>query len=524
MNPWDRDFGSVRPTGTQLDNHCTSGVIAPFTQCTGGDVVKPIHGDNISPWVKVAFGKQSGGTLNALITVGNKSAPGMPVKHRAAIKSFEYGFTDGHKGKVEIIDEEGGAFTQFADKLIKCMENVSKEYVMQCQWGWVVTNCNGSWNVESSPIVTFAIGNMEVSFNQGVIKYNITALDLGQVSFVGREDKAYGAENHKLELKQAMKKMMKDNEPKMNIIYKRKENGQTNGEWKWKSPEPKHAWTTDNQNKLGSMTRWVQPFRTDKDKGLVLTWDNTATDPTCIMWEHVGIDCHGTPSCGKASVIGTFVVNGGKCSNVISFSPNINWFTAFASLGTGGNAGGAANAGGVKAKNVRPNGCKFQTQNTGVMRSVEHTRQSLEIHGPKKTSKESEKSEMSHREANNQREGIQPIEAELRIQGNPNVEYVDVTKIFGTYATVVVINPFSLGGSDENNIERCDDWKVLADTKYNKVLSNRFWQIMGVNHQIKEGSYITTLKLKLAVPGLDLAPGRPLGADDLAWNPPNATC
>ena len=45
------------------------------------------------------------------------------------------------------------------------------------------------------------------------------------------------------------------------------------------------------------------------------------------------------------------------------------------------------------------------------------------------------------------------------------------------------------------------------------ILSNKNWMIMGVNHQIKEGSYTTTLKLFLAVPGQQDEPGTTLGGN-----------
>ena len=154
------------------------------------------------------------------------------------------------------------------------------------------------------------------------------------------------------------------------------------------------------------------------------------------------------------------------------------------------------------------------------MRSIEHNRQSRDIHGVKRSTPETEKSEMLHRKANITRESISAIDAELRVQGNPDRKYVLAPELIGCHISIVVINPFSLYGSNDNNTNSCGDWVVLAKTSYNNVLSNRFWMIMGVNHQIKEGSYTTTFKVRLKIPGIDEVSGKPIGGDDLAWKPP----
>jgi hypothetical protein len=216
--------------------------------------------------------------------------------------------------------------------------------------------------------------------------------------------------------------------------------------------------------------------------------------------------------------LGAFIVNGGKCSNVISFTPNINWPAAFATLARGGNAGGADNAHGVKKDNTRA-GCKYQTENTGIKQNVEATRWAKDIYGPERSTEETEKSQMAHNKANNVREGIMPIEAELRIQGNPHPNFVDSRFIQGSWASIVVVNPFTIDG---NWYGGCGDWMILADSVCNNILSNKHWRVTGVNHQIKEGSYVTTLKAKLDAPGIDIQSGESLGTDPDAYVPDNA--
>ncbi|MGL1636394.1 hypothetical protein ACSTJT_23245, partial [Vibrio parahaemolyticus] len=74
--------------------------------------------------------------------------------------------------------------------------------------------------------------------------------------------------------------------------------------------------------------------------------------------------------------------------------------------------------------------------------------------------------------------------------------------------SIVVINPFHIqdvGGED------CGEW-LQAET-CNAVLSNRQWLVLGTSHEIKEGSYTTTIKVRLDAPGTDISIGEPLGGD-----------
>ena len=40
---------------------------------------------------------------------------------------------------------------------------------------------------------------------------------------------------------------------------------------------------------------------------------------------------------------------------------------------------------------------------------------------------------------------------------------------------------------------------------------------MGVNHAVQEGSFVTILKVTLAVPGIEINPGQTLGANDSGY-------
>lgn len=514
-----------RPTRTKGGN-CLVGCIPKFT-CP--PIELPIQGESIAPWVKCKFGKQEDGDLVPLITVGNKSAPGLVgddglTRHHAAIKSMEYGTMGGHKMQLEIIDEEGGAFHEFGERLLKCIDRVSKEYYFQVQWGWIVRHCDDSLGYERSPIITFHPTNLEVSFSDGVIKYNITGTDSFQITFVAREDEAYGTEQNPLALKAAIREMMQNNEPIVTPLFKRREADGTIVDWCYDKTVsdcegPRSAWTSDNQNKMATAKRWHNPFRTNDDKGCAWTWDNMATNPQAILWEDTSLDCE-RPQCNPSIFIGTFIVNGGKCSNVISFNPNINWPAAFANLVVGGEHGASWNAHGHRFDNQRPTGCKVQNEHAGLGSNTTNSRGAYSNLPPEQLQEYTGKSQQANDKANAALEATAPIEAELTIQGNPLPKFCDVKKIQSQYASVVVINPFHLTGPNDLS---CGDWKTLTKSMCNDMLSNRFWHCKGVSHQIKEGSYVTKLKLYLSVPGIELPSGEPLGGDPHAWTPPN-TC
>jgi len=65
---------------------------------------------------------------------------------------------------------------------------------------------------------------------------------------------------------------------------------------------------------------------------------------------------------------------------------------------------------------------------------------------------------------------------------------------------IVVLNPAVIRGC-----------KWLAEQPINEILSNRAWQIMGVDHQITDGKYVTTFKVMLPSPNADLNYQTPLG-------------
>jgi len=482
------------------------------------------NSNTLSPMVKVEFIDLTSGSS---ITVGNKSFPSR--SNNAVIKSFEYGSSDGNQCKIEILDQEGGAFSKFFKDIIKCIDATSESNIMRVQFGWIGANCN---NRPIEPFLSrpmqFTLYQMETNFSGGAIKFTAIGNDSMQMIFTARETEAKGGDKvQKMPLKQAIRKLFSDSEPKIkNVRFLKKQfkgnSGESNcsgGEWEFNKggcEGPRESWRSNNQNKLATVMEWLEPFRTKDDKGVTPTWDSEKGE--LIFWEDFTPTCNEDLNCRERS-LGTYIVNGGKCSTVLSFSPKINWTIAIANkMAVGGQTSSDTHRPVVKENKI-PGGedCNVQNDKAGLMQSVPTSAQSKSVYGTEKAAAETSKSQQAHAKAASLSENIFAIEAELRIIGNPSQEFIS-TNYAGRTCSIVVINPFHIfddGGS-------CGEW--LARPGCNDRLSNKAWFVTGVNHHISDGSYTTTLKVSLMAPGIDLAKDRPLGGTNDGSRDIGVTC
>ncbi|RDJ35652.1 MAG: hypothetical protein DWQ19_12605 [Crenarchaeota archaeon] len=483
----------------------------PQFQC--GTIKRAIEGDNIAPYAKIFFGEDPN---NPDITVGNNSAP--QWSNTAVIKSLQVGGSDGVGVRVEILDERGGSFHLFAEKIAKCMEKTQEEAKMGIEWGWVVSYCDGTYFVNKSPIMYFLPTHLEVNFAEGKVKFIINGTDLMQAVFAARHDEIEGNDDLKMPLKQAIRELANKNHPKFDVEFLRKENDGTFSEFGFKADQggfngPKAVWTCDGQNKLATIRKWLEPFRTDRDKGIIAVWDaSESRRPTLVLMEDP------QPACGESlsicsSSVGTYLVNAGSCSPVISFTPTINFVKSWANLTTGGNAGGAGSGEAVKKEKI----CSGQTEETGILQNISINGPAWDVFGPKRATEETQKGQEAHTRANLVVKDA--IRAELRVQGDPSPEFVHPKLMLDKFVSLVVINPFHIFGSGETG---CGDW--LAQPGCNEVLSNRNWKITGADHMIKEGSYITTLQLTLISPGTASPGGIPFGGPNSGGYVPENSC
>jgi hypothetical protein len=90
-----------------------------------------------------------------------------------------------------------------------------------------------------------------------------------------------------------------------------------------------------------------------------------------------------------------------------------------------------------------------------------------------------------------------PIKAELVVQGDPLFD--TPATIYGKRVHIIVINPFRIENSGGGGSK---DW-VIRPQACNEVLSNNNWLAEGVHHSMKDGQFITTLRVFLSAPGVN---------------------
>jgi hypothetical protein len=471
---------------------CSAGCIADFL-CDGGPSL-PVDATTLAPYVRLTID----GAVN--ITVGNESDP--ENQNTAVIKSFQFGTSNGAGTSIEIFDEQGGDFERCMDKLNKCITSTNRDYRMHVDFGWINGECDGSGGFKkiTTDKFYFIPLSIEANYTEGKIKFIITGSSLLEPVFESRANKTYP----KMSLKAAIKELMQECYPKISSVkYKRVGSDK---EWDFKDfPDgPERPWQSENQNKLATAMDWIKPYRTDADKGIRATWNEKVAGGEVIFWE----DPEENPnesSIGCLHSLGSYIVNGGACSPVISFTPQAKWVYGALHANSGG-VGGAVTS--KTTPNTPKPGMEKATDACSGIQNTNTTdngnRDTLGARAPE----EMNKSAVAHDKANKR---LYPMEAELRIQGDPNLAGIE--KTFGTTVSIIVINPFHLSG------DGCGDW--LAQPGCNPVYSNKAWWIKGIDHSIKEGSYVTTLKLVLAAPGSDIGPDEVFGGQGSGgWQPP----
>lgn len=492
--------------------NCLAGCISKF-YCP--QLNSPIEGHNISPWVRAMF---SG--AGETITVGNESSPNHG--NTACIKSFSYGVSDGFQFDLEIVDQEAGIFPKFLDNMVKCVSKVnSAEYDTVFKWGWTINNCDGPATPKTSPTLKGKLLSTEVNYSDGKIKYNMTFSSTGDMYFDMREDEVFGKDGQTMKLEDGIRKLC-DLPPKLKVQFCKKNPDGSDKcgciDWKYFGcGGPNGVWSGDSQNRLATISKWIEPFQTSNNKGLIMMME-PGVPGSLIIWEDP------TPNCGESincdgNSLGTFIVNGGKCSNVIEFTPKFSWANGFPRFGAGGD-GGSGIDGGRTQQEDKKNPCNEagHGKNVGMEEGITPSRYAFDAFGPTLAHKETNDAQNKHQKANGKYQGLNPIEAELRILGDPRPEYCSKPSQH-TRASIISINPFHITGDINSG---CGDW--LAKPGCNEVISNKNWFVLGIEHSIKEGSYITTIKLSLSAPSIDAANDDPLGGPGSGGYKPKNTC
>lgn len=485
--------------------NCLAGCISEYL-C--GSLVLPgpagEQAESFAPWVWVTLGVDG-----KEITVGNESFSANP--NTACVKSYEVGWVDTPKVTVEIVDEDGGRMGAIVDSIRKCMPSIGKGTELVSQFGWIVTTCEGSKRKISSLKFKHQIVNLEMSYSQGKIKYRIDATANSPIYEDMREDNTKGEDDKKINIEEAIENLCSlPPATRVRYVQRQKDGSLKDVKFKWKKfgkGGPKSTWQGDNQNRVASITKWMECFRIDDGsehgKGILPIFTPTEYDELLLLENPTGPD-ESTACTGKS--LGTYIVNGGKCSTVIEFNPTFNWLKAAAGFSAGGGTSGPASTNNKFQEDEKiEDQEKDHGSTAGLQQQVTISQQAWDAYGPKNAFTETMRSQQAHTQASRLTDiNIDAIEADLVILGDPREQFCQ--PMGGNTVSLVAINPFRIKGSGNGG---CGDW--LAEPGCNEILSNKNWQAKGVNHSIKEGSYTTTLKLMLADPGTNLRKKYPLG-------------
>jgi hypothetical protein len=424
----------------------------------------------------------------SVLTVGNESLKSSG--NTACIKSFEMGIQDGVSAEMEVFDEQGGEFHKFESKTLRGICPNTKGKI---KFGWIITKCDGTSDSILCNTFYVILKEVNVTFADGKVSYKLQFKDVVAATVPNsREDAAIGKEDEKISLEEASKKMFTDDCPKIEIKNDRVQGGDP---WKWDTGgggEVKSCWHASGQNKLAAFKRWADSFCTSgKMKGFFPMVDWTK-ESAMTFWEDPQPNCLGENDARKHK--GTLVVGGGKYSNVISFSPTIKYVAAMQAQQTGGASGGPVTGEDIKKKGEGDDQSIDKKCEKNPLQGMSWTNPvnppAAEAMGTKNYPQWSSKNSEANLKADgNKNSNVMPIEAEVKIIGDP-ITFMSPINQVGTFVSIVVINPIHLRLK-----EKCDSW--LAQPAINEVMTNDKWLVKGVSHSIKEGSYVTTLKVFL---------------------------
>lgn len=462
------------------------------------------------------------------ITVGNDSYPSNPNK--AIIKSIEFGFIDTNQGKLEIVDEEGSELSVFLDSVQKCAKRFESRTEIKFRVGWTTTTCGStSGSPAWSPYITALILSIQSNLSNGLIKFIVNFASSEAVVQNWRQDETFGEEiaGKDMKLEEAIQALCAK-DPAINVRFGwYDESGELKfGNHKWVNhgeKGPKAAWHGDSLNKYATIMHWIEPYRIDhgkNGKGAILIHDPKEPNDLIILRDP-------TPDCDEkvnpTLHLGTFLVNAGKCSNVLEFNPTFDFISAMAAFASGGTTKGGLKSNNVfKEKGGKSDCEKPHGDNAGPENTTSPTQQIVHTDGPDSASDEANKSQQRHLVAGRlvDVKGA-AITAELRVVGMVYPKLYQM--ITGYRCSIVVISPFYIqGGQRTSSGYQCGDF--LKKASCHPFYSNKEWLVNGINHSVQEGSFVTTLKLTLPSPGVELDSGNTLGASSTGKGDIGGTC
>ena len=264
-----------------------------------------------------------------------------------------------------------------------------------------------------------------------------------------------------------------------------------------------------NMTPMMAATEWLKGVKSrPNEKAIIGLWDVTSETPRLVFTEDPNprCDCKGYDP--KKSGLGTYIVNGGKNSPVLSFQPKVKW--PFQAAGPGGGNVASPHSGTVDHMSDVPQpGCKglVKVGGKGGAHGNPIPNETLTLQSGKNANQDAIESVHRYTRAYQVHNSIT---CQLTIQGDPS--FFSPLFLVGRTFSIIVINPYHYNSKGSSSDTTCGEW--LAQPVINSTFSNRSWFIQGCTHQIKEGSYQTLFDLFLPAPGIDISPDLPVGCKD----------
>ena len=477
---------------------CTVGSEATKYLCVPPE--KPMSGHIYAPFFELSL-------KGMLFKCGNESYDRDP--HKVALKSMQYGLAQGQGGincEFELIAEGATGYKELLDVINKSIAEAPED-IKDCwfKFGWIRKVCGSgsTLNGPESPRIPILPTKISTNIDSGVTKIKLTCTDLLFRSFSRRVEKSEGSEDDLIPLKQAIKQLCDNNDPVIDVEFR----GADGGDLEFELSEekegkgPKSGWQANELPLLSTIRNWVNVVKTAKGLGVYFKYD--PENVKLIIQEDDA--CTGKDeNCGCNNIAASYIVNGGNCSNVLSFSPDIEW--VLDAGGGGGGSGGSSNGNMIKAK-TDPKIGDIEPSGSGNTISIPVEANTIP---PEVRAANAEEANAAHTMANKGLELRKTIEAELTIIGDPS--WHTLASFKGRYVSIAVVSPFAItGGSGE-----CV-W--LAKPPLNPVLSNKMWMVQSADHQIEAGKYVTKLKVTLPAGNAELSNNDPLGNNDSGYKP-----
>lgn len=451
------------------------------------EVDQPPDANILAPYVELDL-------QGFIIKGGNESC--VELQNEMAISSMQYAvgrMNSGLEAEFEILSEGSDGYKRIVKYINKSIKLAAQESDKnRFRFGWILRKCDGGQEKQLSPWIKCLPIKCSSNIDKGICKIKLTCKDLLERHNDRRVDMEIGEEDDLRDLKESIEELCQTNDPPVDVEFRAADGSELQFELGPDGNGPKAVWHSNQMPLLSTIRNWLNVARTVNKKGTYFKFDPEKN--LLIIQEDE--ECRKGENCSCSGNIGSFIVNGGNCSTVLEFNPEINWIF---DAGAGGGSIGPGDAGVAKYKGADQ---AQPMEKTGSGNEFPVAQELTYTVPPDQHVPATVNAAEANTLANKPSETARSIEADLTIIGDPGL--VNLANTVMRSLSIVVISPFKVqtSGGECNWIVR---------NPVNPVLSNKNWIMQGVNHQIEGGKFVTKIKVTLPVPNAELPNNEPFG-------------